>query len=108
MKFEKKLILYFIVFINIVFTNVFSYPNKTSDFYINDFAQVLNQETKDYILSHSRALDLSTTAQIVVTTLTSLEGKTEYEAALEIGREWGIGNSLRLRRIHNSSLLPAP
>ena len=51
-----------------------SLPEHTSEFYINDFANILDSDTKSYILSNSKVLDDATTAQVVVATVKSLEG----------------------------------
>lgn len=66
-------------------------PEPTSQFYVNDFASVLSDDTKSYIMAQSRALDESTTAQVVVVTVESMDGKDETEYALELGRSWGVG-----------------
>ncbi len=74
--------------------NVFAVGLKHTDsFYINDFANVLSSETKDYIFNHSRTLDEKTTAQLVVVTTKSLDDMSEAEYALNLGREWGVGSS---------------
>lgn len=64
----------------------------TSEFYVNDFAGVLSEDTKTYILSNSAALSEKTKAQVVVVTLDSLDGKELSEYSLELFREWGIGD----------------
>lgn len=72
-----------------------SLPDPTSSFYINDFAEILNQDTKQYILNNSKALDDSTSAQVVVTTVTSLNGTDIDDYALNLFRKWGIGNKTK-------------
>jgi uncharacterized protein len=67
-------------------------PGATDEFYVNDFANVLSQETKQYILNNSNALDKKTSAQIVVATVDSLEGTDVENYAISLFRKWGIGD----------------
>ena len=41
----------------------------TKEFYVNDYANILSEETEQYILNNSYALDKETTAQVVVVTV---------------------------------------
>ena len=66
-------------------------PNAA--FYVYDGAQVLSEETEQYILNSSRELESKTGAQIVVVTIPSLEGQPLEEYATELFRQWGIGDS---------------
>lgn len=65
----------------------------TSDFFVNDYAGVLSEDTKNYIMEQSPALMQQTNAQIVVLTVDSLDGKSREEYALEVARDWGIGGA---------------
>lgn len=65
----------------------------TNDFYFYDGAQVLSEETEQYILKHSRELDVKTGAQIVVVTIPSLDGAVLEEYATDLFRQWGIGDA---------------
>ena len=69
----------------------FAIPEATSQFYVNDYANVLSQETEAYIMETGPALEQQTGAQIVVVTVDTLEGKDAFAYALEIGRSWGVG-----------------
>lgn len=62
-------------------------------FYVYDGAQVLTQETEQYILKASQELESKTGAQIVVVTIPSLEGEALEEYATDLFRQWGIGDS---------------
>ncbi len=64
----------------------------TDAFYVNDYAEVLSEEQEASILSTARALADQTKAQVVVLTVQSLEGKSISEYALEVARDWGIGD----------------
>ncbi len=95
MKKKKQLLSIFLFviagwFLSII--NVIAVINPTSNFYINDFAEVLNKETEDYILSNSAALADKTTAQLVVVTVGSLEGESIEDYSLDLFRNWGIGD----------------
>lgn len=62
-------------------------------FYVYDGAQVLSEETEQYILNSSQELESKTSAQIVVVTIPSLNGQPLEEYATELFRQWGIGDS---------------
>ena len=62
-------------------------------FYVYDGAKVLSEETEQYILKYSHELESKTGAQIVVVTISSLEGLSLEEYATELFRQWGIGDS---------------
>lgn len=66
--------------------------NPTDEFYVNDFANVISANDKNEILSRAVALNKKTTAQVVVVTVDSLNGEAAWEYALNLGREWGVGN----------------
>ena len=68
-----------------------SIPNKTNRFFVNDFANILSEETENYIVNNSVALDEKTTAQVVVTTVESLDGREIEDYANSLFRMWGIG-----------------
>ena len=66
--------------------------SPTSDFYVNDYANILNAETKQYIMEANIDLNKKTKAQVCVVTVESLEGKTVEEYATETFRNFGIGD----------------
>ena len=68
-------------------------PNHTTEFYVNDFADVLSQETENEIQTHAVSLANETTAQVCVLTIDSLDGEDISEYSVEVFREWGIGNA---------------
>ncbi len=68
------------------------YPAATEEFFINDFADVIEDSVEKEILSSAAALYKATTAQVVTVTVESLDGKEPAEYALELGREWGVGS----------------
>ena len=72
-------------------STVFALPQPSREFFVTDSAGVLSAETKDFIISSGRALEQETTAQVVVATVNSLEGKSVEEYSIELARSWGIG-----------------
>lgn len=67
-------------------------PEPTSDFYVNDYADVLSEETEQEIQNHAISLANETTAQVCVLTIDSLDGEDISEYSVEVFREWGIGD----------------
>lgn len=66
--------------------------DQTSVFYVNDYANILSVEVKNYIISSNLDLNNKTGAQIVVVTVPSLNGQTIEEYATELFRKFGIGD----------------
>ena len=66
-------------------------PKPTSEFYVNDFANVLSDKTKQMIVQDSAALAEKTGAQVVVVTIDSLGGQVLETYSLDLLRTWGIG-----------------
>lgn len=67
-------------------------PSHTSDFYVNDYANVLSEETEEKILSTALALDNETTAQVAVLTVPNLDGEDIADFAVDTAHSWGIGD----------------
>lgn len=76
-------------------------PAPTQSIYVQDYAGVLDSETKSKINSLGSKLAAETKAQIVVVTVKSLEGVPLETYALEILRKWGIGD----KQLNNGVLL---
>lgn len=70
----------------------FALPKPTNEFYVNDFANVLDGETEKHIVNVSSQIAKETGAQIVVVTVETLEGMEDEQYALALGREWGVGD----------------
>jgi uncharacterized protein len=62
--------------------------------YVNDFASVLNEPDEAYLEMFLETLERDTTAEVVVATVTSLEGMTVEEYANTLFAAWGIGQAL--------------
>lgn len=67
------------------------YPSATDEFFVNDFAGVLDQDTERSILQIGKTLEELTTAQVVVVTIGTLDGQDIDSYANELFRRWGIG-----------------
>lgn len=70
----------------------FAVISPTNDFYVNDYANVLSEETENHILRASKQLETETSAQICVLTVNTLDGADVFEYSLEVFRDWGIGD----------------
>lgn len=64
----------------------------TDKFYVNDFAEVIDDAAEQEIFSRGVALADKTTAQVVAVTVDSTNGEEISEYALALGRSWGIGD----------------
>lgn len=69
------------------------YPSPTDNFYVNDFAGILSDETEQAIMETSVPLADKTGAQIVVVTVDSTDGKDIETYAYELFKKWGIGDA---------------
>ncbi len=68
------------------------YPNPTEAFFVNDFANVIDDTAESEFVARAASLDKSTSAQVVIVTVEDLGGDEPYEYATELGRRWGVGN----------------
>ena len=93
-KFRLNRIKYLIlILLSITFiSNVKAIVKPTNDFYINDYANILSNETEEYILNRSVALNNVDGTQIVVVTVQNLEGMSLESYANELFRNFGIGD----------------
>ena len=70
-----------------------SHPSPTQAFYANDFAGVLESDTKQYIARAASSLESRTSAQRVVVTVNDLGGEALEDYSLSLFRAWGIGSA---------------
>ena len=61
--------------------------------YVNDFASALDGSAEQYLEGFLATLERDTTAEVVVATVSSLEGMTVEEYANRLFAEWGIGQA---------------
>lgn len=67
-------------------------PEPTSDFYVNDFADVLSEETEQKIDQINAELESINGSQLVVTTVDFLDGMAIDDYAIELFNKWQIGS----------------
>jgi uncharacterized protein len=67
------------------------FPKPTEAKYVNDYANVIDGESAQYILSVGKELEDKTGAEATIVVIDSLEGETIESYSNGIFREWGIG-----------------
>jgi len=67
--------------------------------YINDFAHVLDSNTTAQLESTCQQIDQKAHAQIAVVTIQSLEGSDIESYAVDLFKQWGIGNKASNRGV---------
>lgn len=87
-----SVVLIIFLFILLLSPKVFAVVKPTSNFYINDYANLLSSETENYIMSVNQNLNAQTKAQVVVVTVQNLEGNSLEDYATELFRSFGIGD----------------
>ena len=93
---KRKLFFFLFLFLLVVCSDkvfAFNTVKPTDDFYVNDYANILSEETEKYILDRSVSLANQTKAQIVVVTVPNLDGASLEEYATRLFREFGIGDA---------------
>ena len=68
------------------------YPEIKEKTFVNDYADVITNEDEEKITNKAKQLEEKTSAQAVVVTINSLEGEPVEEYALNLGRNWGVGD----------------
>ena len=87
-----KTLLIAVIFITAISLKSFAIVKPTTEFYVNDYANLLNQNTKNYIINANKQLYSQTGAQIVVVTVQNLEGNSLEDYANQLFRNFGIGD----------------
>lgn len=67
-------------------------PDHTDEFFVNDFANVLDSETEQFIYETGKSYNSGGGPQIVVLTMKSIGFKSAEDFAIDTARQWGIGN----------------
>ncbi len=67
-------------------------PKPTNEFFINDFADVIDSETERYIFEKGKEYNNGGGTQVVVLTMPSINGDSVEDFSIETAREWGIGD----------------
>ena len=78
--------------INIAFAKTAVPAAPTGDIYVQDYANILSDDTKQQLNKAGRSLQNKTKAQIVVVTVDKLEDVSSEEYALAVLRQWGVGD----------------
>ncbi len=68
-------------------------PSPTQRFFINDFADVMNEADEQTVYAAGVALQQQTDAQLVLVTVDSLHGYSLEEYALSLAQKWALGDS---------------
>ena len=76
-------------------------PDPKGDIYVQDFANLLNEQEKLELISLGRTLEDQTKAQIAVLTVESLENQPIENYTLEAFRTYGLGD----QKLNNGVLL---
>ena len=64
----------------------------TDRFFVNDFADVIDENTENTMYAAGVQLYEKTGAQVVVVTLDNIDGADIQQYGVELGRAWGIGD----------------
>ncbi len=92
LKLNSNRIIYLILIFLFSITNVKAIVKPTNNFYINDYANIIDDATEEYILNKSIALNNADGTQIVVVTVENLEGNSLEDYAVELFRSFEIGD----------------
>lgn len=90
-KIVKILTIFSVLFIFIC-NNSYALVSQSYEFFVNDTANILSYDTKEYIINMNKSLESKSGAQIVVVTVTSLDGLEIEDYATQLFRQYGIGN----------------
>ena len=89
---KKILLLISLVWINAAVWGQKIPPAPNPPRLVNDFAGILSAEQKQHLEDLLVAFDDSSSIQIAVVTVTSLQDYEPVDFATKLGREWGVGN----------------
>lgn len=67
-------------------------PSHTDRFFVNDYANVIDTETENYIFEKGKEYNANGGPQVVVLTLNDIGTSSVEDFAIETAREWGIGS----------------
>lgn len=65
----------------------------TTQFFVNDFADVISSNAEQQIVELGRTLEQQTGAQVVAVTVPSLDGQSVEDYAIDLANSWGIGQA---------------
>lgn len=90
-----KRIIMFIILLTPFYVNALDEDKivePTNNFYVNDYANILSQETEDHIMNQSVNLEKVDGTQIVVVTIKNLGDISLEDYAYKLFNTWGIGD----------------
>jgi uncharacterized protein len=96
-----QILILFIIWSCLIFVCAGAAPSPGSEIYVLDQAGVLSPEAEKAIVQTAGELDQKTQAQVAVVTLQSLGGSPVEDMALDILRQWGLGDP----QLDNGTLL---
>lgn len=67
-------------------------PLPTDRFFINDYANVIDTETENYIFERGKEYNANGGPQVVVLTMDSIGGESVEDFSIKTARKWGIGD----------------
>ena len=67
-------------------------PNPTDKFFVNDYANIIDSETEEYIFQTGKAYNNGGGAQVAVLTVNSIGNASLEDFAIETARKWGLGD----------------
>ncbi|KWX69770.1 TPM domain-containing protein [Paenibacillus jilunlii] len=68
-------------------------PKHTASFYVNDFANVIDTKTENYMVNYGVRLHQKDGAQVVLVTVDSTNGVSMEEYATALFNSWGVGSA---------------
>ncbi len=94
MKKQLSFLLALILLLSLLAIPALAVVDKSDQFYVADYANVLTPQTEDMIVNYNGALEQQCSgAQIVVVTVDYLDGMYADEYATELFNDWGVGSS---------------
>ncbi len=88
----------FVIFVILLFSSLIQLASGQQipnyyDKYVNDFSGIFNETETAYLRELLYEVDLNTTAEVVVVTITSSEGYTLADYAMQIADKWKVGKA---------------
>ena len=83
-----RIFIIFIILFSFFITNSYALVKQSYDFFVNDTSNILNKNTKQYIIDINKKLENQTGAQIVVVTVKSLDGLSIEDYATQLFRKY--------------------
>ena len=91
-KIKNSLIFSLFFLLILIPVNALEVVKPTKDFYVNDYANILSDETEKYIMDKSISLNQADGTQIVVVTIPSLNGNSLEDYSYQLFKEFKIGD----------------